>query len=137
MGAVRLPLRLSDLVVVFAAIDAGMSFLLLQTAGQVVLGLAVAAGAVIALLVYVALPARGARTGALLALVAVTMLLPQALLIHSRGPGSAVNDAVLVTDAAADRLLHGLDPYGHDYIDSAMRSFYMPEVPVSFSLGHY
>jgi hypothetical protein len=43
----------------------------------------------------------------------------------------------LLTDAAADRLIHGQDPYGHDYIDSPARSFYLSDMPVNFGLRHY
>ena len=45
---------------------------------------------------------------------------------------------MLLTDAAAGRLLHGGDPYGHDYIDdSALRRFWAPEIPVNPLLAHY
>src|SRR5205823_14318255 len=75
---------------------------------------------------------------ALAALVALLFLLPQALLIILRGADAPVQDSVLLTDAAAGRLLHGLDPYGHDYVDdAALRRFWAPEIPVNPLLAHY
>jgi hypothetical protein len=75
---------------------------------------------------------------ALAALVALLFLLPQALLILVRGADAPVQDSVLLTDAAAGRLLQGIDPYGHDYIDAAaLRRFWAPEIPVNPLLAHY
>jgi fatty acid desaturase len=70
--------------------------------------------------------------------VALLFLLPQALLILVRGADAPVQDSVLLTDAAAGRLLQGIDPYGHDYIDAAaLRRFWAPEIPVNPLLAHY
>ena len=75
---------------------------------------------------------------ALAALLLVLFLVPEALLIALRGASAPVQDSVLLTDAAAGRLLHGGDPYGHDYIDdSALRRFWAPEIPVNPLLAHY
>lgn len=84
--------------------------------------------------------ARGPRLR--LAAMAVALgglfLLPQAILILSRPAHTPVQDGLLITEAAANRLLHGLDPYGHDYLDdAALRAFYLPEIPVNPLLGHF
>lgn len=47
------------------------------------------------------------------------------------------HDSALLTDAAAQGLLEGRNPYGLDYLHSAMRFFYTPDVPVNFALSHY
>ncbi|HEX6350682.1 MAG TPA: hypothetical protein VF160_14995 [Candidatus Dormibacteraeota bacterium] len=71
-------------------------------------------------------------------LLVVLFLLPEALLIAWRGASAPVQDSVLLTDAAAGRLLQGADPYGHDYIDdAALRRFWAPEIPVNPLLAHY
>jgi photosystem II stability/assembly factor-like uncharacterized protein len=71
-------------------------------------------------------------------LIGVLFLLPEVLAIASQGPNPAVHDGILLTDSAADRLLHGLSPYGHDYIDSAqMRRVFISESPVNWGLGHF
>ena len=131
----RLPLRTSDLFLVFAAVDALMVSIVAVSAGTWMLAPVVIAAFLIAFAVYARLPR--ARLAMAWLLVLVLFVLPQVALIAGRPPHSPVNDGVLITDAAAQRLLHGADPYGHDYIDTATRSFYLPEVPVSFSLGHY
>jgi hypothetical protein len=75
---------------------------------------------------------------ALAALVAVLLALPQAALLVLRGADAPVQDSVLLTDAAAGRLLQGLDPYGHDYLDNpVLRQFWAPELPVNPLLAHY
>lgn len=80
-----------------------------------------------------------ARPGAALAaLVAMLFAVPQAALLMLRGAGAPLQDSVLLTDAAAGRLLQGLDPYGHDYLDSPLlRQFWAPELPVNPLLAHY
>jgi hypothetical protein len=72
------------------------------------------------------------------AVIALAMVLPQALVVVREGRDAVVHDGILLTDAAADRLLRGQDPYGHDYIDSAaVRRFFVFEAPVNWGLGHY
>ena len=81
---------------------------------------------------------KGRRPQAIAILVAGALVVPQAALIAGRPPQAPVQDGALITDAAAGRLLLGLDPYGHDYIDDpALRAFWLPELPVNPLLGHY
>lgn len=71
-------------------------------------------------------------------LITLLLLLPEVLAIASQGPNPVVHDGILLTDAAADRLLHGLNPYGHDYIDSVqLRRAFVLESPVNWGLGHF
>ncbi|GAC1652720.1 MAG: hypothetical protein NVS9B1_00670 [Candidatus Dormibacteraceae bacterium] len=122
----------------FVAVDALGVAVLFQVANRQLLGLALAALAVPpALLAYRVGGSRKLRLAALAALVGILLLVPQAILIASQPPNAVVHDGVLLTDAAADRLLHGLDPYGHDYIDSRARAFYLSDAPVNFGLNHY
>ncbi|MEP7105192.1 MAG: hypothetical protein ABI838_05040 [Chloroflexota bacterium] len=75
---------------------------------------------------------------ALAVLVADLFLAPAAALLLLRGATAPVQDSVLLTDAAAGRLLRGLDPYGHDYLDDpVLRQFWAPELPVNPILAHY
>ncbi|MGH7776052.1 MAG: glycosyltransferase 87 family protein, partial [Candidatus Dormibacterales bacterium] len=108
----------------------------LWAAGRPLLAAAEAAAALALLALHLALRGR-ARMLTLAALVAVLAMAPQAYLVSQRPAGAVVHDGVQMTESAAARLLSGRDPYGHDYIDSAARGFYMPEVPVSFGLDHY
>jgi hypothetical protein len=81
--------------------------------------------------------ARGRAWGVAAVLVAC-FLLPQAALLIGRPPTAPVQDGLLITDAAARRLIHGLSPYGHDYIDDpALRAFWITELPVNPLLAHY
>jgi hypothetical protein len=86
---------------------------------------------------YFLAPSDQARVLALAGLVLLFFVVPQVLAILGRPSHYPVHDGILLTDAASGRLLGGLDPYGHDYIDSIGRQFLMPEVPVNFGLGHY
>lgn len=131
----RLPLRTIDLLLAFALVDA-----------VIVAGAFAAAGRLWLLVPVLALglPLLRAAAGprphplALAALAVVLFALPQAALITLRPPHSPVQDGLLLTEAAARRLLGGLDPYGHDYLDSApLRAFWAPEFPVNPLLGHY
>jgi len=107
--------------------------LALDVAGRTWLVVPLGLAAVLALAGYRARPEL-----ALAALVLILFLLPQALLIAIRGASAPVQDSVLLTDAAAGRLLHGADPYGHDYVDDpALRRFWAPELPVNPLLAHY
>ena len=107
--------------------------LALDAAGRPWLVVPLGVAALVAVAAYRAQPRL-----ALAALVALLFLLPQALLILVRGADAPVQDSVLLTDAAAGRLLQGIDPYGHDYIDAAaLRRFWAPEIPVNPLLAHY
>jgi hypothetical protein len=78
------------------------------------------------------------RMAALCLLLAGLFVVPQAALILSRPAHAPVQDGLLITEAAAGRLVSGHDPYGHDYVDdSALRAFYLPEIPVNPLLAHY
>jgi hypothetical protein len=134
----RLPVRLSDLLILFTAVDVLVLYLALSAAGRGVLVLPVLVVAVVLTRAYTAAASDRLRLLALLALVAVLFMLPQALLILSRPPHAPIQDGLLITEAAARRLLAGLDPYGHGYLDSApLRAFYAPEFPINPLLGHY
>ena len=107
--------------------------LALDAAGRPWLVVPLGVAALVAVAAYRAQPRL-----ALAALVALLFLIPQALLILVRGADAPVQDSVLLTDAAAGRLLQGIDPYGHDYIDAAaLRRFWAPEIPVNPLLAHY
>ena len=126
--------RPADLLLAFAVADAILGATLLWAAGRAWL----APAPVLAAVAAIALDRSGRRPAALAVLLAGAFLLPQALLLATRPPTAPVQDGLLITDAAADRLLHGLDPYGHDYLDSAaLRAFWVPELPVNPLLGHY
>jgi hypothetical protein len=107
--------------------------LALEAAGRPWLVVPLGVAAAVAVATYRARPRL-----ALAVLVALLFLVPQALLILVRGADAPVQDSVLLTDAAAGRLLHGIDPYGHDYVDdAALRRFWAPEIPVNPLLAHY
>ena len=115
------------------AADVLLLALAFDAAGRPWAAAPIAVGAVAAVLGYRARPGL-----ALAALVAVLLVAPQALLLVLRGAAAPVQDGVLLTDAAAGRLLQGLNPYGHDYIDDpALRQFWAPELPVNPLLAHY
>jgi hypothetical protein len=115
------------------AADVLLLGLALDAAGRPWLVVPLGVAALVAVAAYRAQPRL-----ALAALVALLFLLPQALLILVRGADAPVQDSVLLTDAAAGRLLQGIDPYGHDYIDAAaLRRFWAPEIPVNPLLAHY
>ena len=130
------PPRPGDLVIAFTAVDAAVAGGVLWASGHPVLAATVVAAALVVLAIHLRASGR-ARMLTLAALVAVLVAVPQAFLVAERAPGAVVHDGVQMTEAAAARLLQGRDPYGHDYIGSAARAFYMPEVPVSFGLEHY
>jgi len=115
------------------AADVLLLGLALDAAGRPWLVVPLGVAALVAVAAYRAQPRL-----ALAALVALLFLIPQALLILVRGADAPVQDSVLLTDAAAGRLLQGIDPYGHDYIDAAaLRRFWAPEIPVNPLLAHY
>ncbi len=115
------------------AADVLLLGLALDLAGRTWLVVPLGLVAVLALALYRARPEL-----ALSVLVLALFLVPEALLLFLRGASAPVQDSVLLTDAAAGRLLHGGDPYGHDYIDDpALRRFWAPEIPVNPLLAHY
>jgi hypothetical protein len=115
------------------AADVLMLGLALEAAGRPWLVVPLGVAAALAVAGYRARPRL-----ALTVLVALLFLLPQALLILFRGADAPVQDSVLLTDASAGRLLQGIDPYGHDYVDDAtLRRFWAPEIPVNPLLAHY
>ena len=127
-------LRLEDLVLAFTAADLliGAGVLLAAHVWPLA-GLIVVAGAAGFVLFH-----RTQREAALWLLVVAAVIVPVAALIAIRPPEAPVQDSVLLTDAAAGRLLHGADPYGHDYVDDeALRAFWLPEIPVNPLLAHF
>lgn len=102
------------------------------------LGLAAAALAIgLALAGYGLARSPRTRLAVLGALIFLLLLLPQTVLIVKQPPFAALIDGVLLNDAAADRLLHGENPYVGDYLDTRMRAFYLSDVPVNFGLSRY
>ncbi len=79
----------------------------------------------------------GRRAVAVAALIVLLILLPEVVLISQQTAASPLHDGVLLTDAAGARLLRLENPYGHDYIDTFARTFYLSDVPVNFGLRHY
>lgn len=126
--------RLEDLVLAFTVAD-------VLVGGGVLAAARVWPLAALVLLLGAAALASFHRTqseAALWLLVVAVVVLPIAALIAIRPPDAAVQDSLLLTDAAAGRLLHGADPYGHDYIDgAALRAFWLPEIPVNPLLAHF
>jgi hypothetical protein len=138
LGFLRRYLGLEGAVFAFTVVDSIGLLTVMELAGQAWLGyLGSAAAIAISIFGFRAGTSARLRLGTLVALVLLLFLLPQAVLIAEQPPNAAVHDGVLMTDAAADRLLHGQDPYGHDYIDSRARTFYLSDVPVNFGLKHY
>ena len=129
-------LRTADLLAVFAIVDAAVAAVIMQLSSHTLVAALIIAGTLALLFGYAAVRSDGTRLAVLGVLLALLLVLPQVLLIAVR-PHSAAHDGVLLTEAAADRLVAGLNPYAHDYIDSIARSFFIPEVPVNFGLGHY
>jgi hypothetical protein len=126
--------RLEDLVLAFTAADVLVGGGVLLVAHLVPLAGLLAAGAVAGFLLF----HRTQREAALWLLVAALVVLPVGALVALRPSDAPVQDSLLLTDAAATRLLHGASPYGHDYIDSAaLRAFWLPEIPVNPLLAHY
>lgn len=90
------------------------------------------------LLMYVGCRSHRLKVAALALLVGGLLVAPGVYSISRQGPDPILHDGIHVTDAAADRLLQGLNPYGHDYVDSAaLRRVPLFEAPVNWSLGHY
>ncbi len=138
MSALRSHLGISGLLVAFVAVDAVGTAIVFQLLSLTWLGLAVAASAVgLAIAGYRAAGSPKVRLAVLGGLVFLLLLLPQAILIAEQPPFAAVIDGVLLNDAAADRLLHGENPYLRDYLDTRMRAFYLSDVPVNFGLSRY
>ena len=138
MAALKPTWRTADLLAAVAIVDAAISGLALAAAGLPLL----AAGVVI-LTAGLLLAHQGAGSARLkvlivLGLITVLFVIPEAVLIALRSAQAPVQDGLLLTDAAARRLLAGHDPYGHDYLDDpALRSFFLPEFPVNPLLGHF
>jgi hypothetical protein len=131
--------RPTDLLAAFAGFDALIAATALSVVGPGVLALIPIAAALGGFLLYAtARTSRALRTAALCLLVTGLFLVPQAALILGRPPHAPVQDGLLITEAAAGRLVSGHDPYGHDYLDDApLRAFYLPEIPVNPLLAHY
>ena len=126
--------RLSDLVLAFVLADLLIASAVLWLARQPLLAVGVGVVGGLALLAYL----RGGGERWLWVLTFVLVALPVAALIALRPSDAPVQDSILLADAAAGRLLHGLDPYGHDYVDSApLRAFWLPEIPVNPLLAHF
>ncbi len=123
-----------EVLLAFAVVDTLLGAGVLVSAHLHWPALAALAGAALALMA-----ARSGRAeAAAWILVLAVLVLPQAALIALRPATAPVQDGLLITDAAAGRLLHGLDPYGHDYLDAAaLRAFWIPELPVNPLLAHY
>src|SRR5919201_1521067 len=131
-------LSVEALLVAFTAVDAVGVVIVLQlaqapAAGLIDSGLAM----LIALFGFWRRGSAAVRGAALAALVLLLLALPQLVLISEQTVNSPLHDGILLTDAAGARLLAGLDPYGHDYLDSAARTFYLSDAPVNFGLRHY
>jgi hypothetical protein len=77
------------------------------------------------------------RTTTLALLILLLLFLPQLLLIVAQPPNAPIIDGVVLNDVAADRLLSGHDPYVGDYLNTAMRAFYISDVPVNFGLSRF
>jgi hypothetical protein len=126
------------LLTAFVIVDAVGVVVTMQQAQAMVLGLAAAAGALaLAAAGYIARDSGRARLAITAGLIVLLLAVPQLALLQEEGPNSPLHDGVLLTDAAADRLIHGQNPYGHDYIDSPARAFYLSDMPVNFGLRHY
>ena len=131
-------LGLQGLLLAFAVVDAVGLVVVMQLARLDWLGYAAAAVAIAAAVFgFRDGTSDRLRAAALGLLVFLLLALPQGVLIAAQPANAPVHDGVLLTDAAAGRLLQGQDPYGHDYIDSRARSFYLSDVPVNFGLRHY
>lgn len=136
--AIRRWLGAWDLLTAFVIADGVTAFITLQLAGDVLLAVVVGVVALmLAFAGYRAAEAGPARVVIMAGLVFALLIAPQLTLLQEQGPNSPVHDGVLITDAAADRLIEGTDPYGHDYIDSPTRSFFLSDVPVNFGLRQY
>jgi hypothetical protein len=134
----RRQLTVEALLVAFTAVDAVGVVIVLQLAQAPAVGLADAGLAMaIALFGFWRRGSAAIRGPALAVLVLLLLALPQLVLISEQTVNSPLHDGILLTDAAGERLLAGLDPYGHDYLDSAARTFYLSDAPVNFGLRHY
>lgn len=121
-------------VMVFALVTAAESAAVLVAAGLPGAAFVVALAAVVGLSVYAG---RRATVAAISGLAIVVPGLSLATLTAARSAHVPVHDSVLMTEAAAARLALGQDPYGHDYVSSLARTFFIPEVPANFGLAHY
>lgn len=138
IGLLRKHAGVAGFLYAFAAVDAVGAWIVLGLAGTAGLGLTAAIAAVgIALFGFRDTAPPAARTAVLMGIITLLLVLPQLVLISEQTPNSPLHDGILLTDAAGVRLVHGQDPYGHDYIDSLARSFYLSDVPVNFGLAHY
>ncbi|HVB77813.1 MAG TPA: hypothetical protein VNI34_08450 [Candidatus Nitrosotalea sp.] len=129
-------LRPSDLLVATVALDAGLDALLMHVLGHDLGGLALI---LVAAALVVWFHHRPGRPPMYL-LVALLFALPQLVLILLRPAGAPVDDALTATNAAAQRLLLGRSPYGHDYLDVAqLRSYFNlgMEFAVNPILAHF
>ena len=127
-----------QLAIAFIVVDAIGLYVLGQLVGRSSEGLVAGAAAiVVGTLAFRDGVGGRKRLLALVGLVTLLLWLPQLILILAQPPDASVHDGVLLTDAGADRLLRGLFPYGHDYIDTGARSFFLSDSPVNFGLRHY
>jgi|SRR5438045_493312 len=126
-----------DLALVFALGDAGFAYFALSADHKPVVAVLVPAAGL--LLVLSATLAPSERWGARLLLGASLVLGAgfSAAFVTGHPAAAPFHDSILLTDAAADRLVHGRNPYGQDYLLTAARYFYTPDVPVNFGIRHY
>jgi hypothetical protein len=126
--------RLDGLLLAFATADVLIAAGVMLAAHLAWLAAVVGLVAVAALVLH----QRDRREAWLWVLLLAAVVLPVTVLVALRPPDSPVQDGLLLTDAAAGRLLAGADPYGHDYIDdAALRAFWLPEIPVNPLLAHF
>lgn len=138
IGLLRKHVGVAGFLYAFAAVDAVGAWIVLGLAGTAGLGLTAAIAAVgIALFGFRETAPPAARAAVLTGVTTLLLVLPQLVLISEQTPNSPLHDGILLTDAAGTRLVDGQDPYGHDYIDSLARTFYLSDVPVNFGLAHY
>lgn len=130
-------LSLLDLALVFAVADAGFAYFALSADGKPLPAILLPA-VTLALVVSASLVRSEISAGRLLLLAALTIGAGFNLaFVFGHTASAPFHDSILLTDAAADRLIHGLDPYGNDYLNTAARFFYTPDVPVNFGIRHY
>ncbi|MGH7876398.1 MAG: glycosyltransferase 87 family protein [Candidatus Dormibacteraceae bacterium] len=129
-------IRPPDLLLALLVVDLGLDTVVLNLAGQ--------NGALLAVVVLSAAVTgwylRTGRPAVLYVLVVLLFVTPESVLILLRPAHAAVDDALTATQAAAQRLLSGHSPYGHDYISVAgLRSLFpvAVEFPVNPIFAHY
>ena len=127
---------MGGILLAFVAVDAIGAAIVFDLLHLRLLGLAVAAVAIVlAVAGYRESAPERVRTATVALLFLLLLLLPQALLVAEQPPNAPIIDGVLLNDVAADRLLSGHDPYVGDYLNTVMRTFYLSDVPVNFGLS--